>query len=491
MTSFLTDHQLNHYRKRREWHEREKPVNISGSVTDAGIEVSVETEELNTRLSLEYPTSIWKHYHENNKVKFLDNVTYIFTAHLPFLLKGNIRLNYYTGYPATYSWATHCFLRFLPAYWYMQKKRRGTKVFPLLKTLLNSRAFFAEASDIPPEFPETLEKNVVIPFTFGKDSFLSYHTAKELNLNPTLVYFNEPTELFSREHKLRLINQFEQITGEKVHFMDNPLGSLREYGEGWFGWELSLTSWTLLSLPFNYRYKAAYIVFSNEMDVNSFFYDEDGMKVIPDYEQSAQAMEELSLMTQSLTEGEVYTTTFLQGMNDLGIIAILKAKYPDPTFKLLMSCWAETEAAADKRWCADCSKCARMYVFMTANGIDPISEAGFKDNMFVEEKAPLYNVFGQRASGTGWDAFGLNTDQQALAFYLTYQRGNRDPLVKRFAASPLYKQTEARYEELIQEYYSLHPETTTPPQWKTRVDQLYSQALAEIRVKLFKLISSR
>jgi hypothetical protein len=349
--------------KWREWHEREVPVKIASRVSPQGLVVSITSKELENHLELIYPSSIWENYRKSNKVKLLDNVAYIFTAHLPFLLKGNIRLEYNTGYPQSYSWANQCFMRFLPAYWYLQRGRRGTSVSPLLKTMLNSRSYFAPTKDVPPIFPETLQNNVVIPFTFGKDSFLTYYVARELGLNPILVYFNEPTELFTREHKLRLIERFQAKYSTKVHFMDNPLGNLRELGEGWFGWELALTSWTLLSLPFNYAYKAAYIIFSNEKSVNAFFYDDEGLKVVPDYEQSSQAVEELSILTQSLSEGEVYTTTFLQGLNELGIVAILQHRYAESTFPYLMSCWAENEHARDKRWCGACSKCARMYVY--------------------------------------------------------------------------------------------------------------------------------
>ena len=34
-------------------------------------------------------------------------------------------------------------------------------------------------------------------------------------------------------------------------------------GDGWFGWELALTSWGILSLPFAYSEQAKYIIFSN------------------------------------------------------------------------------------------------------------------------------------------------------------------------------------------------------------------------------------
>jgi hypothetical protein len=473
-------------RKWRAWHEREIPVTVDGNATKAGVSIRIKSHELSTDLSIAYPNSVWEHYPKQNKVKLVDNITYIFTAHLPFLLKGNIRLNYNTAYPHVYSWANQCFTHFLPAYWYIYRGRRGSKVFPLLKTLLNSRALFSETKDIPPKFPETIDEQLILPFTFGKDSFLTYNIAKDIGLNPTLVYFNEPSEMFAREHKLKLIEQFSKEMHQKVYYLDNPLGNLREFGEGWFGWELALTSWALLSLPFAYHQKAGYIVFSNESSCNDFFYDSNNLRVIPDYEQSGQATEELSTLTQALSEGEVYTTTFLQGLDELAIIAVLKNRYPK-SFKYLMSCWAETEAARYKRWCASCSKCARIYLYLVANGIDPIKEAGYKDNMFQIGYERLYNVFGQKAEGMGFDSFGLNYDQQILAFYLAYLRGNQNPLVKKFCESEAYSEVKVRFRTLLDDCYELDEENLTPPQWKTNIDRILKTSLSSAKDEILKL----
>lgn len=473
-------------RKWREWHEREIPVKVNGRVTETGVKVEISSKHLTTNLNLDYPNLIWEKYPKENKIKLLDNITYIFTAHLPFLLKGNIRLEYNTAYPHSYSWASQCFMRFLPAYWYLYRGRRGTKVFPLLKTMVNSRAYFSETKDIPPRFPPTIDENVIIPFTFGKDSFLTYNVSKEIGLNPTLVYFNEPTEEYASKHKKDLIGKLRSEIKDKIYYLENPLGTLRAYGEGWFGWELALTSWALLSLPFAFKEKAGYIVFSNESSCNDFFYDNETLKVIPDYEQSGQATEELSILTQSLSEGEVYTTTFLQGLHEIAIVSILKNRYSS-NLRYLMSCWAESEAARDKRWCANCSKCARIYLYLAANGIDPIKEAGFKDNLFLKEKVMLYNIFGQTAAGTGFDSFGINRDEQLIAFYLVSLRGNKDPLVLQFNKSPEKKEAEARFEELVEKYFSLHEEFVTPPQWKKRIDRIFGEALKKVREELRSL----
>jgi len=471
------------HKRSRIWHEREIPVRIVTKNTAQGIAIKIRSKLLNSDLELEYPNSIWKKYPKENKIKLVDNAAYIFTAHLPMLLKGNIRLEYNTGYPQSYSWAQHCFMKHLTMYWY-EYRSRGSGVFPLLKTLLNSRAFFSQTADAPPEFPMSNDEIVLLPFTFGKDSFLTYHICKELGLQTILLFFNDPLDINSHEgyYKKILFKEYLKIKKEKVYYFDNPLESLREQAEGnSFGWELLLTSWAILSLPVAYKYKAGYILFSNEKSVNAFFYDNDGFKVVPEFEQNYQATEEISLLTQALSEGEVYTSTFLQGLNDLAIVAILRDRYYNDTFKYLMSCW---EGEDRKRWCGNCSKCARLYLYISAMGVNPIKEAGFVDNMFLPEKSHLYNVFGRKASGSGWDSFGLNKEEQMLAFYICWLRGVDEPLVNEFAQSELFEETKNNFRDMVDEYFYLHEETTTPPQWKKKIDKIFNHSLRNVRKEL-------
>ena len=479
---------VNNLKKWRPWHEREIPIKIHGEKTAEGVVINISSTPLSANLELKYPNSIWKKYPNENKSKLIDNITYVFTSHLPFLLKGNIRLDYNTAYPQSYSWSNQCFIRHLPAYWYLYNRKRGTRVLPMLKTLLNSRANFGETKDIPPRFPESIDENVIIPFSFGKDSFLTYRIAKEIGLKPVLIWFNDTLEGdYEGKHKRKLYKQFSKLVDDPMYFITIPLGSLREPGEGWFGWEMALTSYAILTLPFAYYFKSGYLLLSNEKSANYFFYDEEGRRITPDYEQSAQATEEISLLMQALSEGEVYTSTFLQGLEEIAIISILKNRYYKDTFKYLMSCWAEVEEAKNKRWCGNCSKCARIYAYLAAMGINPKNEAGFKDNMFEASKVMLFNVFEHKASGTGWDAFGLNRDEQSLAFYICYLRGVREPLIVKFSKTPLFKEVRRNYKAMVEEFFSLHEESTTPPQWKARLAKILKTSLNEVRRELLSL----
>ncbi len=464
------------------WSQRETPVKIEGNLTNEGMSITISSILISKKLNINYPKNIWGNFPKANKQKLLDNIIYIFTAHLPLIFSRTLSLEYNIGYPQVYSWVHQCFMRHLPAYWHLHNKKRGTKILPLLKNILNSHSNFELKKESFTDFAQTKTENVIIPFTFGKDSLLSYNIAKEIGLKPTLVYFNDPIEDYEGKHKKQLIEKFTADTGEQIHYLENHLGKLRSPGEGWFGWELALTSWGILSLPFAYTEQAKYIIFSNEISCNDFFYDDEGFKIFVDYEQSGQATKEISLVTGAISHGQVLTTTFLQGIYEMAILAVLKDRYPY-SFNYLMSCWAENEFAANKRWCANCSKCARIYVFLTAIGIDPKS-AGFEDNLLLEECERFFNIFGAKASGNCYDSFGTNRDEQLTAFYLTALRGNRDPLIKKFINSPEYIEAANRHDELINKYFGVHTENVTPLHWKKQIDTIFESSLKRFREEL-------
>lgn len=469
--------------KWRAWHERETPVKVTSSYLDNEIQVRITSSVINKALRIRYPYNLWESLPTNLKDKLLNNIAYAYTAHLPFVLNGSIHLEFNTEYPQVYSWSSQSFLKFLPAYQYLYNAKRGTHTHPVLKTILNTNHTFESTKDKRFVFPRSVEKNVIIPFTFGKDSFLTYHLVKEIGLNPILFWINDPLSPYESKHKLDLFESFTKEVKDTVVCIDSELETLRDLDEGWFGWEIPLTAWTILAIPLAYRYKAKYIIFSNERGTESFFYDNAGLKVMPDYEQSSQAVDEISLLTQSLSNGNVFTTSLLQGLDDVAIMAILTNKYPKNTFRNLMSCGSSHKSRVS-RWCGTCSKCARLFLYLSANGIDPIKEAGFADNMFENSKRGLFNVFGKPAEGALSDAFGLNTEEQVLAFYLCYLRGIKGPLVEEFLKTEHFIEMEKHFEALVDKYFSRHDERVMPSFCKSTLYKLYDEVLTEVRQKI-------
>lgn len=469
---------------------KELSIKVNSTFDDKKINLKIFKEnKLFKNLKFKYPNSIWKKYNKFNKRRLVDNLSYIFTSHLPFLYNQPMKIIYNTALPETFSYAQYFFLRYLPAYAYLNKNIIEKDY---LKILFNTNYEFNFLNDKATYFPKTKNNRVIILFTFGKDSFLTYHLAKELGLDPILIWFNDPIdEGYEAIHKLKLFDSFLKKHKEKAYIIDNDFSVLREKGDGWFGWEMAITSWVLFSLPFSYYFKAKYILVSNEKSNNDYLFDKNGYKVIPDWEQSLIATKELSLLIQSLSENEVFVFTFLQGLNDLAIIGILKERYYDETFKHLMSCWSEQHTGGEnsrlKRWCGHCTKCARIYVYLLANGINPHKEAGFEDNMLENSKEKFYNVFGQKAKGTGWDSYGLNVYEQALAFYLSYLRGYDYPLIRKFRETLLFDYVEKNFNRLVEEYYGNFEDYLIPKIWKKKVRKIFKTTLDKVKKEIYEL----
>jgi hypothetical protein len=466
-----------------ELHGNEMPLSIRGHFHSNSVGLDIKSKIVKERLEFRYPTEIWRQYPAENKQRLIDNISYLFTAHLPLLTGKPLRLEYHTRYPQIFSWVTEAFLRFVPSYPYLHEGQKGNNKMEGLRTMLDRRVYFAPSKPLQGKIRSTKEKNIVIPFTFGKDSFLTYHLAKDIGLSPTLVYFNEPTEEYTRQHKLNLIKDFSKESGEHVYFTDNSFGRLRAFGSGWFGWEMALSSWALFALPFAYAKAARYIVFANEASCNHAFYDQDGLKVMPQYEQSWQATEAMSAMTQTLSGGTVFTTSFLEGIYESGVIALLKARYHN-SLKYLMSCWAETKAAKFKRWCGICAKCARIYLYLLANNVDP-KFVGFKDNMLTADKADLFEIF--HADDDMGGALATDKEEQLLAFYILCLQGRQDALVKRFKKSAHYNYVKKNFKGLVTRYYTLHNEIVTPTAWRKKLHAIINGVLTKRVNELYRL----
>lgn len=460
-----------------------KHLKISGSLKQSGFGLRVCKEPICEDFDLFYPDEIWKNFPEENKKQLLDNLAFSFTAHLPLLRGEDLDLKYDTAQPMVSSWIYNLFLRFLPTYKHLYNEESNSSVLPVLRRMLTSDLSFAKSEDMGGvDFFETDERSVIVPFTFGKDSLLTYCVAKEIGLSPVAVCFYEPTEKYSKRHKLELIENFEKDFGEKIYFVDNGFANLRAGGDGWFGWEATLTTYALMSLPFAYSTGARYIIFSNEISCNDYFYDDRALKVMFDYEQSDLATGDLSSLMRALTAGEVGCTNFLQGLYEIAIIGILKNNF-EKYLKYLMSCWADNTGAAQCRWCQECSKCGRIFLFLAANGIDPQEQAGFSDNLFEEKYISLFNIFANSSGGLSksvtYDSIGTNRDEQLLAFYLAFKRGFKGYAIDKFAKSKLLEEAQERSLELIEKYYGFKEGEMIPKFCRDDVNNLFKNSLSQ------------
>jgi hypothetical protein len=56
-----------------------------------------------------------------------------------------------------------------------------------------------------------------------------------------------------------------------------------------------------------------------------------------------------------------------------------------------------------------------------------------------------------------------------------------------FKKSPLFEYVKSKFHSLVSEYFGLHPEQTTPPQWKKKIHSLFKNSLSVVQKELSQL----
>lgn len=453
---------------------KKKSLVIDGQITGRGIRVLVSGNPF----EINYPKKVWQKYPSPLKKVLADNVTFSQTFHLPLVLPQYGTLEYQMPNPITQALFFKGMAQDLPSTAFMN----GMKTVDLLRKLFDIKYKFEirrpRIANVA--FPKP-RRAATIPFTFGKDSLLTYGLCKELNIASQLIFVYEPTADSAVEgmHKMKLAKQFFQEFDVEVGFLQNQLGVMRE-AHGWIGWELQLTQYSLILLPYAYAHRSRYLFFSNEQSCNFEFYNDDGFLSNPVLEQSHSWMAENNMYTRILGAKNTFLSSLVGPIHELAIIKILHHRYKNLA-KYQMSCWAENKQAKKKRWCGNCSKCARIYIFLLAMGVDP-KRVDFQDNMLAEKNRGHFSVFeGVKRNEGGYDASKLGRDEQLLAFYLAYKRGVRGPLMDLFIKNYLTESSN-RERELRKTFFSVYyPASTIPEELKPRVLSIFKRELKNLK----------
>ncbi|MEK7611296.1 MAG: hypothetical protein AAB486_02870 [Patescibacteria group bacterium] len=453
-----------------------KKIEVTGQVRKDGFYIGIHQGRKIKSLKITYPPSIWARYPKPLKQLLLDNVAFLATYHLPFVAGTPMKIEYSTAYPQIQAPVLKNMTLSIPFYNFLKK----VPVEKMLKIILNSQYEFKgytnRDSRLNYKVFKSYSNRVVVPFTFGKDSLLTTALSKALKMKPTLIFVEESEELFETIQKKKLRARYEREFKDKIEFLKSPLDSLRESGvDGWFGWELQLTSMALLLIPFAYAYKSRYIFFSNEKSCDSFTFDRNGFKLFPDFEQSREWTRELSLIAEGLTGGRVQVRNLLESVDDLAIIKILYGLFPEYA-KYQSSCFSEHRRAKTRRWCGRCSKCARIYILLKANKIDP-KIVGFNENLMQGKFKRLYSAFGQQKThDSAYEISQVGRLEELLSFYLAYKNGCRGDLIDLFKKRHL-KTIAPRAEKLIKRFYSLTTFDLAPAKYRKKLKKLFLKGL--------------
>jgi len=447
-------------------------INIKPGFNGSGIRFNVE----NHSFDIIYPENIWPKYPPFQKKLLSENLTFALTFHLPYLNQED-SLNYLMARPVTEPFLFKAFISALPSTALMKKESTSK----LIKKFFEIDYHFIQGKNIltPSLFPRKTNKIAILPFTFGKDSLLTYSLCKELEIDPILVFVKEPLLEQENYHKEILAKKFFEEFKEKVLFIDNQAGKLREAGEGWYGWELQLTQYAIMLLPFVFATKSRYLFFSNEQSCNEEFLDKEGFWCNPVYEQSVKWLEQMNDLLQMLGIKNLEVGSLIEPLHDLAIIKILHHRYPEVA-KYQTSCFAEKPEAKFSRWCGNCSKCARLFILFLAHDIDP-AKIGISTNMLSLKHKNKYALF-ENGNGkdSGYDQSGLGRDEQLLAFFLAYKNGKKGELIDLFKSLYL-KEAERREKELREKYFGIHSTKTLPKELKDKLLNIYQEELKDLR----------
>lgn len=448
-------------------------INIKPGFNDRDIRFNLE----NQSFEITYPENIWQKYPPFQKKLLSENLTFALTFHLPYLKNEGNSLNYLMARPVSEPFLFKGFISALPSTALMKKESTSK----LIKKLFEINYHFIQGKNILTSnlFPRRTNKTAILPFSFGKDSLLTYSLLKELGICPIPVFIKEPLSSEENYHIEMLTKKFFEEFKEKVLFIENQAGKLREGGEGWYGWELQLTQYAMMLLPIVWSKKARYLFFSNEQSCNEEFLDKEGFWCNPVYEQSVKWLEQMNDLLQILGMKNLEVGSLIEPLNDLAIVKILHHRYPKIA-KYQTSCSAETPEAKFNRWCGNCSKCARLFIFFLANNIDP-KKIGIPTNMLELKYKNKYTLFEDgNNKDSAYDESRVGRNEQLLAFYLAYKNGYKGELIDLFKKLYL-KESRKREKELREEYFGIHSTKTLPKELKYKLLNIYKEELKDLK----------
>ena len=469
-------------------------MNIIGATTKRGFfiktEEKYETKEIAPnqfeelwhtypKLFIDYPESIWESYPDELKQILKDNVVFLLTMDLP-VITNKKKISYTTNYPIFSPILQRCFLGDVPD----TATNAEKSVHESIKRFLNIDYSFANYDINLPKYSTQMEEKALIPMSFGKDSLLSYALSKEIGLNPELVTVRETGLKKENIERDKLIRKFTKEFDNDVWQLRNEFAGIHpnlqqeEDESKWWVFGLSLVEYALELLPFAHKLKTKYIVFGNETSCNVHYYTKEGYKAHPVVDQTHKFMKFYDGMTRMMTGDQVQCISMIEPLNDLAIIRILHKRYPE-IGKYQMSCFPDDHGNGKVRWCHNCSKCARLFVYLKANNVN-VKKVGFTQNLFNKEAKDLYSIFANKKKNMmGYDDSEANTDEMKFAFYLAYKQKHKGYLINLFKKKYLEEMKE-KEDEMYSKYFGIYKSITMPSRIKKKIFKIYKEELEYI-----------
>ncbi len=445
--------------------------------TTSKISKGIRINFLGKNYDLKYPNGFWKTYPDAMKQFFFDNLTFTTTAHLPTLLNHNgLTLN--TSLPLFKPWIEQMLIGSIP----FDADQEGKSTTQMMVDFLKLEFNFKDIQVKLPQYDANLGDRAVINFTFGKESLLTYGLSREIGLDCDLIYFKSPAAPLENKLKTKYAEKFMKLMNQEVIMVENGPEALCDnetFGlpDTEWGYGNQLTMYALEMLPVASARGSKFIMFGNEKSCSNYYLNGEGFKAYPVFDQSVKWMIELNNMIKICTNKQGSIVSFVEPINELGVMKILHNRYKDLR-GFQFSCFPDNKFNINKEpWCHACTKCARIFVFLKALGID-VEDVGFHQNLFDKGHEHIFPLFadGKIKTDVSYDASGLGKDEQLFAFYLATRRGESGYVVDLFKEKFL-NEAKAREDELHKEFLGVFDSKTIPQEMKPKVMSIFKEEL--------------
>nr|MDH7475983.1 hypothetical protein [Microgenomates group bacterium] len=447
-----------------------------------GVEIRLKRK----RFRITYNQWVWNKFPKSLHKSFADGLTYISTWHLPLI--NNVQMVYHFPYPPIESVFYKMLLYSMPMTLFESDKEISTS--EIIKKFYNAN-FQTRYKALNPSYSgkkvkKILKERAVVLFSFGKESLLTYGLLKEMGVTPILFFMREPQNIYENTHKKKLAVRFYRKFNEKVNFFSLSFGRLRQSSGFAWGWDIVLSQYAYVLLPFYFYYQAKYLFLGNEQSCNFSVTDKENYLINPVFEQSVSAMQLLQSIPK-LFFIQTHIGSLVEPINELFITYILHHRYPE-IGRYQMSCFSESNEAKKKRWCGVCEKCARIYIFLRALNISPERVGFYNNDMLSLKKMNYYVIFNGGVNQSAYGGSGLGKEEQLLAFYLAYKNGVRGPLINKFKKTYL-PLMEKKKKKLIKKYLGIHSSLSLPSFLRRRVLRMFEKEKKDL-LKYLKRINA-
>lgn len=441
-------------------------IHVFRNIIRNGVEIKIKRKTFRVT----YPSSVWNKFPRSLHRVFADSLSYIATWHLTLSEKDSVI--YHFSHPPIEPVFFKLLMYSIPMSVFEEK---NLETAGLIKNFFNS-SFQTQFKGMNYSYSgkkvkRILKENAILLFSFGKDSLLTYGILDELGVNVFPFFMREPQSAFENAHKRKLAERFYKKIEEEVIFFPVSIGRLRQNVGLYWGWDIILSQYAFMLIPYYFAHQTRYLFFGNEQSCNFTTTDKDGYLLNPVFEQSVFAMQHLQDIPKQFFIN-THIGSLVEPVHEIFITYILHHRYPE-IGRFQMSCFSEEAEAKKRRWCGVCEKCARMYTFLRALNISPDRVGFYNGDMFSLKKEKYYVIFND-AGDSAYGGSGLGREEQLLAFYLASKNGAKGELIDKFKSLYL-AEAEEKKEKLIGEYFGIHSSYSLPSQLRGKILKMFEK----------------